>query len=121
MWLACYDPFEDNAEAADGLWDYSGAVLSEDLVQPLTQYLGHAHADVRSAAAAALAAALEVRERTCFGQPVCFFWYVVFSCAYDMMCKWQLFLQIDTQQTKTNTYITWQEGTVRASLPPPLC
>lgn len=60
VWLACFDPFEDNAEAADGLWDYSGAVLNEGVVQPLVQYLGHAHPDVRSAAAAALAAALEV-------------------------------------------------------------
>ena len=68
LWLACYDPFEDNAEAADGLWDYSGAALSEDLIKPLTRYLGHAHADVRSAAAAALAAALEVRLVTCFLQ-----------------------------------------------------
>ena len=60
LWLACFDPFEDNAEAADGLWDYSGAALSEDVIKPLTHYLGHAHADVRSAAATALAAALEV-------------------------------------------------------------
>ena len=60
MWLACFDPFEDNAEAADGLWDYSGAALTEQCVQPLVQFLGHVHADVRAAAAAALAAALEV-------------------------------------------------------------
>lgn len=60
LWLARYDPFEDNAEAADGLWDYSGAVLKADSVQALVNYLGHAHADVRAAAASALASALEV-------------------------------------------------------------
>ncbi len=60
LWLACRDPFEDNAEAAADLWEYSGADLAATFVQPLVRYLGHANADVRSAAAAALAAGLEV-------------------------------------------------------------
>lgn len=61
LWLACHDPFEDNAEAAADLWEYSGAHLAASFVQPLIHYLGHANADVRSAAATALAAGLEVR------------------------------------------------------------
>ena len=60
LWLACHDPFEDNAQAAADLWEYSGAKLAASFVQPLHYYLGHANADVRSAAAIALAAALEV-------------------------------------------------------------
>ena len=60
LWLACHDPFEDNAEAAADLWEYSGAHLAASFVQPLIHYLGHANADVRSAAATALAAGLEV-------------------------------------------------------------
>lgn len=60
LWLACHDPFEDNAEAAADLWEYSGAHLAASFVQPLVHYLGHANADVRSAAATALAAGLQV-------------------------------------------------------------
>jgi len=60
LWLACHDPFEDNAEAAADLWEYSGAQLAASFVQPLVHYLGHANADVRSAAATALAAGFEV-------------------------------------------------------------
>ncbi|DBB12167.1 TPA: hypothetical protein ACH3X3_006274 [Trebouxia sp. C0006] len=59
LWLACHDPFEDNAEAAADLWEYSGAHLAASFVQPLIHYLGHANVDVRSAAATALAAGLE--------------------------------------------------------------
>ena len=60
LWLACHDPFEDNAEAAATLWEYSGADLTSSFVPALARYLGHANADVRSAAAAALAAGLQV-------------------------------------------------------------
>ncbi len=60
LWLACHDPFEDNAEAAADLWEYSGAHLAASFVQPLIQYLGHDNADVRCAAATALPAGLEV-------------------------------------------------------------
>ena len=65
LWLACHDPFEDNAEAAATLWEYSGADLASSFVPALAQYLGHANADVRSAAAAALAAGLQVLFHTC--------------------------------------------------------
>ena len=61
LWLACHDPFQDNAEAASDLWEYSGASLEADFAPPLVKYLGHKHADVRSGAADALAAGLEVR------------------------------------------------------------
>ena len=61
LWLACHDPFEDNAEAAATLWDYSEADLGPTFVPALVQYLGHANADVRAAAASALAAGLQVR------------------------------------------------------------
>ena len=60
LWLACHDPFQDNAEAASDLWEYSGASLAASFMEPLVRYLGHANADVRSAAAGALAAGLEV-------------------------------------------------------------
>lgn len=60
LWLACHDPFQDNAEAATTLWEYSGADLPPTFVPALTSYLGHANADVRSAASAALAAGLQV-------------------------------------------------------------
>lgn len=60
LWLACHDPFEDSAEAAATLWEYSGADLATSFVPALTRYLGHANGDVRSAAAAALAAGLQV-------------------------------------------------------------
>ena len=60
LWLACHDPFEDNAEAAATLWEYSGADLPSSFVPALVRYLGHANADLRSAAAAALAAGLQV-------------------------------------------------------------
>lgn len=82
LWLACHDPFEDNAEAAATLWEYSGADLPSTFVPALTHYLGHANADVRSAAAAALAAGLQVsclvvhqlsvaRDMTCSGISCC--------------------------------------------------
>lgn len=67
LWLACHDPFEDNAEAAATLWEYSGADLGSSFVPSLVPYLGHASADVRSAAAAALAAGLQV----CFVKGKC--------------------------------------------------
>ena len=67
LWLACHDPFEDNAEAAATLWEYSGADLASSFVPALAQYLGHVNADVRCAAAAALAAGLQV----CFQTPGC--------------------------------------------------
>ena len=60
LWLACHDPFPDNAEAASDLWEYSGATLEADFAPPLVRYLGHRNADVRQAAADALAAGLEV-------------------------------------------------------------
>ena len=60
LWVACHDPFADNAEAAADLWEYSGASLEASFVPSLVPYLGHANGDVRSAAAAALAAGLEV-------------------------------------------------------------
>ena len=60
LWLACHDPFQDNAEAASDLWEYSGATLEADFAAPLVRYLGHRNADVRQAAADALAAGLEV-------------------------------------------------------------
>lgn len=69
LWLACHDPFEDNAEAAADLWEYSGASLGESFVQPLIRYLGHANADVRSAAATALQAGLEVCTPPPFSSP----------------------------------------------------
>ena len=77
LWLACHDPFEDNAEAAATLWEYSGADLASSFVPALAQYLGHPNTDVRSAAAAALAAGLQVR----FTTP---------GCTAYMMCCWSL-------------------------------
>lgn len=77
LWLACHDPFEDNAEAAATLWEYSGADLASSFVPALTQYLGHPNADVRSAAAAALAAGLQVY----FPSP---------GCVAYLMCCWSL-------------------------------
>lgn len=64
LWLACHDPFEDNAEGAATLWEYSDADLLPTFVPALTRYLGHANVDVRSAAATALAAGLEVCRQT---------------------------------------------------------
>lgn len=44
------------------MWEDSGAELSPDFAPVLMPYLGHQHEDVRSAAADALAAAVEVRK-----------------------------------------------------------
>jgi hypothetical protein len=49
-----------NADAAQALWEDAGAALPDDYAAALIPYLGHQHEDVRSAAADALAAAVEV-------------------------------------------------------------
>ncbi|KAL4419436.1 hypothetical protein ABPG77_006363, partial [Micractinium sp. CCAP 211/92] len=55
MWLARCDPSEANAEVAQGLWEEAGCVLPPTFAPALMEHLSSPHADVRVAAAAALA------------------------------------------------------------------
>lgn len=59
MWLARCDPSEANAEVAQGLWDEAGASLPPTFAPALMAHLASPHADVRAAAAAALAQGVE--------------------------------------------------------------
>jgi hypothetical protein len=60
LWMARFDVDEANAQAAQQLCKLAQADLPEDFVQHLAAALSHQHDDVRSAAAAALAAGIEV-------------------------------------------------------------
>ncbi|KAL4444093.1 hypothetical protein ABPG75_011830 [Micractinium tetrahymenae] len=55
MWLARCDPSEANAEVAQGLWEEAGCALPASFVPALMEHLSSPHADVRAAAATALA------------------------------------------------------------------
>eukprot|EP00887_Chlorella_sp_A99_P001204 scaffold14.g1204.t1 len=55
LWLARCDPQETNAEAGRDLWDYAEWRLPPSFVLPLMVHLASRHADVRAAAASALA------------------------------------------------------------------
>ncbi|KAK9804294.1 hypothetical protein WJX72_005256 [[Myrmecia] bisecta] len=61
LWLACHDPNQANALTSHQVWQTSECCLGSEFVSCLMGYLGHAHADVRSAAAAALAAGIKER------------------------------------------------------------
>ena len=60
MWIACFDVDAGNAAAAQELYATAGMSLPPGFVSPIIAALSHKHADVRAAAAAALAAAMQV-------------------------------------------------------------
>lgn len=60
VWIACFDVDADNAAAAQQLYATAGMSLPPGFLGPIIAALSHKHADVRAAAAAALAAALQV-------------------------------------------------------------
>ena len=60
LWLARSDPVPANANAAEGLWQLGNCVLGQSAIRHVMGHLGEASQDVRVAAAAATAAALEV-------------------------------------------------------------
>ncbi|KAI3427088.1 hypothetical protein D9Q98_007027 [Chlorella vulgaris] len=60
MWLARCDTSEANAEVAQGLWEEAGCELGPGFVPALMEHLSSQHADVRAAAASALAEGLEL-------------------------------------------------------------
>ena len=62
LWLARHDVDAANLLAGQQLWDQLGAQLSPDYVAPVLSHLRHVHVDVRSAAAAALADGMQVRD-----------------------------------------------------------
>lgn len=61
LWLARFDPDPDNAELADGVWEYCEAQLGPAFVPPLARLLSSPHLDIRRAAASALPAGILVR------------------------------------------------------------
>ena len=60
LWVARHDADGANVAAARQLWDELGAELTPAYVAPVLVHLRHAHADVRAAAAAALAGGIQV-------------------------------------------------------------
>ena len=62
LWLARSDPVPANASAAQGLWQLGNCVFGPSAVKHVMGHLGEASEDVRQAAAAATAAALEVSQ-----------------------------------------------------------
>ena len=62
LWIARHDVDSVNLTAGQRLWEYLGAELSPSYVEPVLSHLRHAHVDVRCAAAAALAAGMQVRD-----------------------------------------------------------
>ena len=87
LWLARSDPVPANAAAAQGLWQLGNCVLPKSAVPRIMQHLGEASSDVRQAAAAATAAALEVLTVALHGSCAC----VEQSCANaHMQGLWQL-------------------------------
>ena len=67
LWLARSDPVPANASAAHGLWQLGNCVLGPSAVKHVMGHLGEASPDVRQAAAAATAAALEVNSHALYG------------------------------------------------------
>ncbi|MEW5303880.1 MAG: hypothetical protein WDW36_006533 [Sanguina aurantia] len=64
LFIGCHDVAEGNVEAAANLWDMSGAFLRPSLTPLLVSHLTSAAEDVRAAAAAATASAMEVFPET---------------------------------------------------------
>lgn len=62
LWLARHDMDAANLHAGQQLWDQLGAQLNPDYVAPVLTHLRHVHVGVRSAAAAALAEGMQVRD-----------------------------------------------------------
>ena len=62
LWLARHDVDAANLHAGQQLWDQLGAQLKPDYVAPVLSHLRHVHVGVRSAAAAALADGMQVRD-----------------------------------------------------------
>ncbi|PRW50843.1 Translational activator GCN1 isoform A [Chlorella sorokiniana] len=60
MWLARCDPSEANAEVAQGLWEEAGCTLPASFAPAVMEHLSSQHADVRMAAAVALAEGSEL-------------------------------------------------------------
>lgn len=60
LWMACHDPLPLNTDAALLVWSVGSCVLAASCVQPLTKLLAQPAADVRLAAADALATTLQV-------------------------------------------------------------
>jgi hypothetical protein len=60
LYMSRFDPDEDNAELADGVWEYCEAQMGPGFVAPVARLLSHQHTDVRRAAASALAAGIQV-------------------------------------------------------------
>ena len=62
LWMACHDPVPANTDDALLLWSSAGGVLHPGCLQPLLRFLGQPAADVRAAAADALATSLQVQQ-----------------------------------------------------------
>jgi hypothetical protein len=60
LWIACYDVDATDAGTAQELFESANITLPPDFVRPVVEALGHPHGDMRTAAAAALAAGLQV-------------------------------------------------------------
>ena len=65
LWMACHDPVPANTDAALLVWSTGGCMLSPDCVRPLMRLLAEPAADVRLAAADALATSLQVCPHCC--------------------------------------------------------
>lgn len=64
LFIACHDVDEANAQAARELFATSKLSLPSSFVEPIASALSHQHSDVRSAAAAALSAGIQVHCQT---------------------------------------------------------
>lgn len=61
VWLACYDDDEDNAEIAQSIWDEHSLIVTEESASSLLPYLEVQDAQLRRAAARALAACVRTQ------------------------------------------------------------
>ena len=61
LWLACHDTDAANSEAAQRLVEAAHVDFPQDFVRPLADQLPHGSADIRQAAASALAHGIKAR------------------------------------------------------------
>ena len=61
LWLACHDTDAANSEAAQRLVEAANVDFPQDFVRPLADQLPHDNADIRQAAALALAHGIKAR------------------------------------------------------------
>ncbi|KAF8317653.1 ARM repeat-containing protein [Clavulina sp. PMI_390] len=59
LWIACFDPDEQNAQTANDLWAQNALDVATTFIQDLLPYLSHENANVRQSCAVALSASLD--------------------------------------------------------------